>query len=527
MNKNMIIGSAIVLTVSFAVSIYAQDTLWNQPNAKVIGSYKRGRSSKVADKALKVSEKRFGSNLLNMEPTQTSAMATFQVSRSVQTTLRVTGLIPVPGSVSVNAPGAIVATFSKELLPTSINDMTFRLIGSGSDGVFGNGNDMVVAANYITLSSSTEARFDLTGVPLADDVYQVTLAGDIGAITDFDAELLAMEISGELLPPPSLYEQIHSDLIAIRQAYPAMTSIHHRLRWVPGELLVGLTPEAMQQFNNGDYHGLDSLNSEYEPVEMIPNYTLLMLLLRFEQRYNPEYLAPLYAAAEGVTYAEPNRLMRDGNDIDVSMLYYTFSVGWGDCMAGCIFRHYWIFYVVGGSAVLVYEYGDPLDHPLLPSIIFDLEGKPMDGEFSGTFPSGDDIPGGDFVCTFTIVTGVTQTIPIKHGMLNMISLNVVPLDSAIDEVMRDLETLLVAQDDDGKFYIPPYAVNTIMYVRQCRGYQVFITGAEDDTLHVTGYPIIPHNCSKVLNNTKLYMICYPYQRPHHPSEVFADILVTG
>jgi hypothetical protein len=38
------------------------------------------------------------------------------------------------------------------------------------------------------------------------------------------------------------------------------------------------------------------------------------------------------------------------------------------------------------------------------SFIMDLDGNALDGEFSGTFPSGDDIAGGDFTATFSLAT---------------------------------------------------------------------------------------------------------------------------
>lgn len=178
---------------------------------------------------------------------------------------------------------------------------------------------------------------------------------------DRDAELLALKISGAVLPPPELYEQIHSDLTAIRQAYPAMTAIHHRSRWAPGSLLVQLTTEAMTLFENGDYHGLDALNAEYGPVKITSTMASINLVsLYFQQRYNPEFLAPLYAAAEGVEYATLNMLMGDGSNIEISDSGYVFSLGWGDCPAGCTERHNWVFTVVDGVATLVDERGDPL-----------------------------------------------------------------------------------------------------------------------------------------------------------------------
>jgi uncharacterized repeat protein (TIGR01451 family) len=177
---------------------------------------------------------------------------------------------------------------------------------------------------------------------------------------DQDAELLAMEISGALLPPPSLYNQIHDDLTAIRQAYPQMNSIFHRPRWVPGQLLVGLTPEAWEQFQRGDYHAWDDLNDQYGPVDIIPFTWMPAVRLQFAERYNPEYLAPLYGAIDGVRYAEPVFFIGDGPDILVSLPVYTFKMGWGDCPAGCIYNHYWDFIVVEGLVTLVREYGDPL-----------------------------------------------------------------------------------------------------------------------------------------------------------------------
>lgn len=39
-----------------------------------------------------------------------------------------------------------------------------------------------------------------------------------------------------------------------------------------------------------------------------------------------------------------------------------------------------------------------------PSVILDIDASALDGEFSGTFPSGDGAAGGDFEATFTITT---------------------------------------------------------------------------------------------------------------------------
>jgi hypothetical protein len=180
-------------------------------------------------------------------------------------------------------------------------------------------------------------------------------------ISECDAEFLAMEISGRLLPPEDLYVRIRDDLTAIRAAYPGMNSISHSPRWVPGDLLVILTPEAWEQYQNGDYHGLDHLNAPLGPVE-ITSLRARILLLRFTRRYNPEALTTLYADADGVESAEPNGIIgQPTSDVQASIPEYTFLLWW-DCFEVCLYHHYWVFSVINGDVTLVEEGGDPPEH---------------------------------------------------------------------------------------------------------------------------------------------------------------------
>ena len=180
-------------------------------------------------------------------------------------------------------------------------------------------------------------------------------------LTRRDAELLAMEISGALLPPTELTEQIAADLEAIRSEFPVVSEIHHHPRWKPGELLVGLTDEAFEQFQQGEYRGLDNLNTWFGAVNIRTLGGIPALYLQFDQEYNPEVLATFYSEAEGVRHAGPNGIIGDGNTIEGAPSTYTFSRGWGDCPAGCISRHFWVFTVENGSVTLVEEFGASLD----------------------------------------------------------------------------------------------------------------------------------------------------------------------
>ena len=95
------------------------------------------------------------------------------------TTLQITELDPMPDSVLRYIPTEIMATFSAEVLSVSVSNRTFSLMRSGGDSVFYDGNYKVVTANCITLVSPTEAKFDLTGTLLPNDLYQVTLRGGV------------------------------------------------------------------------------------------------------------------------------------------------------------------------------------------------------------------------------------------------------------------------------------------------------------------------------------------------------------
>ncbi len=81
----------------------------------------------------------------------------------------------------------------------------------------------------------------------------------------------------------------------------------------------------------------------------------------------------------------------------------------------------------------------------------------------------------------------------------------------------------MAQDDAGQFFIPSFAVNTIGDVDVTNGYQVFISGSIDDAMSNEDFPLVPEILTQTLSPTKLFMIGYPYQKPHAATDVFASI----
>jgi len=113
--------------------------------------------------------------------------------------IRVTSLSPVPDSVLDPAPTQIIAVFDREPDTSTVNGNTFILEASGGDTTFGDGNEIPVAAASITVSlaNSQSAVFDLSGMPLADETYQVRLLGTgPSIILDLDANALDGEFAG-------------------------------------------------------------------------------------------------------------------------------------------------------------------------------------------------------------------------------------------------------------------------------------------------------------------------------------------
>lgn len=176
-----------------------------------------------------------------------------------------------------------------------------------------------------------------------------------------EAEILALEASGEKLPPPELVTQIESELWIARNTFPVLEKIEAMPDWIPGELLIGLTEEAAARFEAGEFTELDELNDALQLVAADRFGSSTAYHFRYQSPYNPELLVPDYEGIEGVRYAEPNGVMGDGPDIRWEEPgLYTFRYAWGDCPAGCLQEHLWRIRVQDGGAEIVEEWGQEL-----------------------------------------------------------------------------------------------------------------------------------------------------------------------
>jgi hypothetical protein len=176
------------------------------------------------------------------------------------------------------------------------------------------------------------------------------------------AVILGLELSPQLLPPPSLVAALRSDLMAINTYDAFFTQFRAVPDRVPGSILVALTDSAWSEYLAGQYHGLDALMQQYGPARTTALSYIKVLWLDFAQPYNPPALAALYAGATGVRYVDQNYVNGDPSvDITCTTLgRYVYAQGWGDCLMGCMYHHYWEFQVTGGVVTLLRSWGAEL-----------------------------------------------------------------------------------------------------------------------------------------------------------------------
>jgi hypothetical protein len=110
------------------------------------------------------------------------------------TPVQITSLSPAPNTTLDAAPASIRVGFTKDVDPSTVNALTFEVIGAGGDGMFSNGNEVTITAAGITVPTSNprSATFDLTGVTMNDDGYRVRVRGT-GASVVLDMDGLALD----------------------------------------------------------------------------------------------------------------------------------------------------------------------------------------------------------------------------------------------------------------------------------------------------------------------------------------------
>jgi hypothetical protein len=200
----------------------------------------------------------------------------------------------------------------------------------------------------------------------------VTLAARLGKSSSAKPELQAVEL------PVSVVESLFRALAAVHQAtsLPARDSVvvRYKVHTFPEaqEILVGIQPSTpwLAPWTSGRLPtgtaGVDSLIAPYGlTVKQIFDWNIgRYLLVGTTRAINASALAARFARAPFVRNAEPNAVGGDGNNIAATPRgdgwTLDYSVGYGDCPAGCINRHTWSFAVdAAGRVTYLGSRGDP------------------------------------------------------------------------------------------------------------------------------------------------------------------------
>lgn len=106
-----------------------------------------------------------------------SALALDPAASAAQDTTppRIIGITPAPGTTVPAPPSAVIVGFDEAIDPATLFAGNVVLVRSGGDGSFGEGNEATVVPVSVVLSGASSLTIDLTGLPIPDDTYRVTI----------------------------------------------------------------------------------------------------------------------------------------------------------------------------------------------------------------------------------------------------------------------------------------------------------------------------------------------------------------
>lgn len=182
---------------------------------------------------------------------------------------------------------------------------------------------------------------------------------------------------------PSLVSTFYNALVHVYgMDHPARDSVVdlYRIHTFPApathELIVGVDPARgwVRQWRNGQRltgnERIDALMEKFD-LDLERYYSWSSghaAVLRSAEPLNIAALAHRFSGIRGVRYAEPNGFGGDGNDIRAQVvdsgIRLDYSIGFGDCPAGCTGRHTWSFVVdTNGRTTYLGSSGGPAPEP--------------------------------------------------------------------------------------------------------------------------------------------------------------------
>ena len=345
---------------------------------------------------------------------------------------RVTDLNPAPGSTQAS-PDSVTITFSQPIDPASVSAATLSLLGRGSDGLFGTADDVIVSPNSLSVTGN-QVTLVLTGQTLPDDLYRVRLSGSPSTPATFaglyghwkldeGSGTSTADSSGNgrngTLNGPAWTPGVFGSALAFN---PGVNKV---------DIDAGIvaTPwTASMWVNRIDSPGIESCLMD-SPAAL---GTATSLRLEQFSPLNRSGITDYNVADYAFTYTAPENtwvhLTFIGDSLGSTSLYvngvltstlgnginlYVYKLG-GDKASS--FR---------GALDEVQVYNRALNAAEISGVagltgcIRSATGGVLDGEFSGSFPTGNGTAGGDFAATFTVSSTFSNLIAGGCGGLGL------------------------------------------------------------------------------------------------------------
>ncbi|MHC5023364.1 MAG: hypothetical protein ACYTGG_05565 [Planctomycetota bacterium] len=236
--------------------------------------------------------------------------------------------------------------------------------------------DMAIGDVLLLLSdwgeAGSPADFDGSGtVDITDLLHLLSQWGpcvfDYGPPRDhaeaWQISLEQLGPTGPLLAPDAAYDRIVRDLNVIRFFYPALGGQTHTKAWNPNELIV----KVLDALPHDEYESLKTCYDVIDEEFLFNSGGGAWYVLTFSGWCNVEAMAPVFAAAPEVEFAEPNGIVGGENfwtpvDLGGDVWEWTIDDGFLDCFDGCDCHRMYIIRTDGpGNVTLIsyQEFGQP------------------------------------------------------------------------------------------------------------------------------------------------------------------------
>jgi hypothetical protein len=163
---------------------------------------------------------------------------------------------------------------------------------------------------------------------------------------------------GPLTLPQDLFDRIEQDLAAIRAFEPDLADQFHSLSWGPNQLIVALVAGQPQD----EYVCLNEFYAVINDELLFQSGGIIYRVITFASNVNVEALAPIYAAAPEVSFAEPNGYIGGQNfwiptPLDKGVWQWDIDDGFTDCFDGCDCHNVYQFQTTaeGGVELISFE----------------------------------------------------------------------------------------------------------------------------------------------------------------------------